>query len=418
MLENVEEAVVELIRPSNRPVELGLSEIDRFHAFSRARCRFTTWRCWQSAQLFVNLAIIVIVVYAYFALWNYRHPEKSRGVIGLGAVATVIISTIASFGVAMVSGVTFSPSTSIAVFLVLGIGLDDSFVIAGAIDEPFDADEPWYDPAVSALENDAVRVLDAGESVEAVAARRIIHTLRSSGPSITVTSVTDAAAFAAGSVTRAPDIASFNRFCAISVMVDFALQLTFFVALLTLDQRRRLRTKVQKMQQACDGKAATSSCAATLRSCFEYRVAPSDDIAKPTDQDVVVVEADAEPAASAVPAEETAVAVTDEDVEEKAVPKYADGEHTFWTTHYPRYLLSVPGKIFVLAATFAVLALAIVGTVRFSVDIDESWPFVDVGTYRYARRAWDYNEDHYTQGATQWVGLYTKHADYFAAELN
>ena len=364
-------------------------------------------------QIFINIAIVVIVVYAYLALWNYRNPEKSRGLLGLGAVATVIISTIAGFGVAMVSGVTFSPSTSVAVFLVLGIGLDDSFVIAGAIDEPFDFD--WYDPTRSALENDALRVLDAKESVEEVAGRRIIHTLRSSGPSITVTSVTDTAAFLAGSVTRTPDIAAFNRFCAISVMVDFALQLTFFVALLTFDQRRRLRKKVAEMQRDRDNVKPKPSCLmATFRSCLECRVAP----ATATTDAVVVENQDQENGNSELPAASVA--------DQKPVPleiekvstrkKYFDGDHTFWTTHYPRYLLSVPGKIFVLSASVAVLALAIVGCARFTVDIDESWPFVDVGPYKYARRAWDYSEDHYSNSATQWVGLYTKHADYFAAE--
>eukprot|EP00635_Sarcinochrysidales_sp_CCMP3193_P000167 CAMPEP_0118900274 /NCGR_PEP_ID=MMETSP1166-20130328/6451_1 /TAXON_ID=1104430 /ORGANISM="Chrysoreinhardia sp, Strain CCMP3193" /LENGTH=1003 /DNA_ID=CAMNT_0006839413 /DNA_START=44 /DNA_END=3055 /DNA_ORIENTATION=- len=376
-------------------------------------------------RLFINLAIVLIVSYAYLALWN-RKAEKSRGGLGLGAVACVVLSTVAGFGVAMVSGVTFSPSTGVAIFLVLGIGLDDSFVIAGAIDEPFE-DEDWYDPALSALENDAKRVIDQGESIEDAAARRIVHTLRSSGPSITVTSITDAAAFLAGSATRTPDIAAFNRFCAISVIVDFAMQLTFFVGLFTLDQRRRLRKKVGDMKDDRN-KKVTTCCGGgggggVLKCCAAY--APEASV-READEDDDVEESENETSnktstTTTTGGEVVAVVAEEKHAEDKDVEEqggkaaYVDDDHAFWTTHYPRYLLSTPGKVFVIATSIVVLALGIVGCLRFEVDIDEDWTFVDApGKYRYARLAFDFDRDHFSTGSSRWVGLYTKHADYFA----
>ena len=385
-------------------------------------------------RTFINLAIIAIILYAYFALYDYARPEQSRAALGLGAVACVLLSTFAGFGVAMASGLTFSPSTGVAIFLVLGIGLDDSFVIAGAINEPYDDDE-LYDPTISPLENDALRVLDSGESIAATASKRVVHSLRTSGPSITVTSITDAAAFFAGSATRTPDIAQFNRFCGLAVLVDFVMQITFFVALLTFDQRRKLRTKIQSIKDQREKNNQPPKkgwlCRRFLNDRSRHESSPtSDDV--PTREVVTPKESSSSSSSSSsdelssedsspskkeiallerqkVDAEKKSLAL-----EEGKTTIYADGDGEFWKTQYPKYLLSWPGKAFVLLASATILGLAIVGCLRFQADIDSDWTIVDYGEYRYARKAWDFHEKHFGAGASDWVGLYTKHADYYA----
>ena len=325
----------------------------------------------------MNSAVFAIVAYAAFALYNRKNKDKSRATLALGSVLCVILSTSASFGLAMAFGLSFTPSAGIAVFLVLSIGLDDSFVIAGTVDEPF-FEEKWYDLQLPALENDVGRVLESRESVEDCAARRIVHTLKKSGPSVTVTSITDAAALFAGSASLIPDIAIFNRFSGAAIMLDYLMQLTFFVALLTLDQRQRLRSKLKRM--------ASSQ-------------AP---LAKHRDKKII---------------EETA---SQQQQQQQQQPGhfFENDSDVFWKSRYPQMLLSRPGQAFVLGVSIVACGLGVVGCLRFRVDYEVGWTFVDGGRYGHAKKSWDFYRKHFSQSDTTSVGLYTKRADYSRGDVD
>lgn len=150
-----------------------------------------------SDRLFINLSFVFIIAYAFLALYKRRSP-KSRGLLGLCAVLTVMLSVSAAFGIAIACGVIFSATSTIAMYLVLGIGLDDAFVICGAEDN------------LGLWQADVDRISKGQESVDAVAARRVVAAMAAAGPSITITSITDFFAFLAGSITRIPAI---NAFC-------------------------------------------------------------------------------------------------------------------------------------------------------------------------------------------------------------
>ena len=320
----------------------------------------------------VSLVFIFMVFYAFFALYGRR--EKSRALLGLGAVASVMLSTAAAFGLAIGLGLTFSHLSLVALILVLGIGLDDSFVLSSAVDEAYERHEAWYALSMSPLENDARRVFEFQEIIEEVTARRIIFTLKNSGPSIAVTTMTDAAACFAGAIVRTPYISNFNYFCGISVLVDFAFQITFFVALLTLDQRQKLQRAIRKKKPGADHKSPLSD------EPVEY---PTNEALAPVERRTVYEDLD---------------------------------DSVFWSTRYPKYLLSLPGKVFVLGVSSAILAMAIVGCLRFEVDIDNDWKFSDVGKFRYAYQSLHFDTDHFPKGTPTYVGVYTKHADYFKAK--
>lgn len=98
--------------------------------------------------------------------------------------------------------------------MLLGIGVDDMFVIV-----------------------ESLRQLTPKErqcSIE----ERIGLTLKHAGVSITVTSVTDIVAFAIGGSTVIPSLSTFCVYAAIGVLALYILQATFFVACVTLDERR------------------------------------------------------------------------------------------------------------------------------------------------------------------------------------
>lgn len=67
---------------------------------------------------------------------------------------------------------------------------------------------------------------------------RIGIALKTAGASITVTSLTSAAAFAIGATTLLPGLKSFCVYATVGVFAVFIFQVTFFVGWLAIDQKR------------------------------------------------------------------------------------------------------------------------------------------------------------------------------------
>ena len=132
--------------------------------------------------------------------------------LALGGILCVGCGILVSFGLASAVGLFYGPVQSVLPFLLLGIGVDDMFIIVNAIDQT-DPDDDIED--------------------------RVGEALSSAGVSITVTSVTDMAGFAAGSWTALPALNSFCLFAVFGVLGIFIAQLTIFTALASLDTRRR-----------------------------------------------------------------------------------------------------------------------------------------------------------------------------------
>mmetsp|Transcript_25994 Transcript_25994/g.84154 ORF Transcript_25994/g.84154 Transcript_25994/m.84154 type:complete len:310 (-) Transcript_25994:445-1374(-) len=170
-------------------------------------------------------------------------------------------------------------------------------------------------------------------------------------------------------------------------MVDFFMQITFMVALLTLDQRRRLRKKIQEVERRrrrdqdtdsrrngrddVPSKKAIEIPEVPSKNTIESSSSSSEDYSKNDDtkdsnDENAVVDQHA-----SFNKDISDDGDDDADVERKKT--YDDGADRFWATQYPAFLFSVPGKVFVLCASFTVLALGIVGCVRFEVDMDLDW---------------------------------------------
>lgn len=108
-------------------------------------------------------------------------------------------------------GVNFTSLTQMLPFVMFGIGLDDSFIIHGAY-----------------LRTDPQRpVLD-----------RIRATFHDIGLSIFLTKMTTSTAFGLGCTSNIPTLYWLSCYAMATVLVDFLYQITFFVALIVLDQRR------------------------------------------------------------------------------------------------------------------------------------------------------------------------------------
>ena len=76
--------------------------------------------------VFVVMSLLCVCVYAR------KDPVFSRAWLGFGAVVTVLLSLVASFGFLFICGVPFTELTPLLPFIMFGVGLDDAFIISGA----------------------------------------------------------------------------------------------------------------------------------------------------------------------------------------------------------------------------------------------------------------------------------------------
>lgn len=112
-------------------------------------------------------------------------------------------------------GVTFNPVVATSAFLLLGLGVDDSYVLIQA-----------YHVAAKTLPTD--------HTIE----DRIAETLQHAGVSVFFTSITDMIAFLVGISSVFPSIQQFCAYTATGILFAFVYQVLFFSSALALDAHR------------------------------------------------------------------------------------------------------------------------------------------------------------------------------------
>ena len=154
---------------------------------------------------------------------------------GLMAVINVALSIAGGYGLAVgVCGVEFNTLCAILPFILLGIGVDDAFVL------------------VSGLDNAAARlayVPAENKSFKEITCERIKETMVSVGPTVTATSLTNIIAFLLGSMTTIPALRSFCIYAGICILCDYILQVTFFLSVLTLFERQQVKRMMSERLQ-------------------------------------------------------------------------------------------------------------------------------------------------------------------------
>lgn len=164
-----------------------------------------------------------MLLYIAFALGRFSFKSQSckerivgsRVLLGLGGVVVVICSVVGGLGICSAMGVSASLIVmEVVPFLVLAIGVDNMFLIAA---------EEELQPQDIPVEE------------------RVANALGSVGPSITMSTICEVLAFLAAAVTQVPAVRHFALVAAASVILDYILQITAFVAILTLDCQRMQR---------------------------------------------------------------------------------------------------------------------------------------------------------------------------------
>lgn len=128
------------------------------------------------------------------------------------------LAFFASLGLCSAFGLSYGPMHSIIPCLMVGLGVDDMFVI------------------VQALNN--VEAEDKLKGLVRAIPDRIGDAMRHAGVGITITSFTDFVVFSVGATTVLPSLRSYSFFTAVGILFTYFLQSTFFVAWLSIDQAR------------------------------------------------------------------------------------------------------------------------------------------------------------------------------------
>ncbi|CAM9710197.1 unnamed protein product, partial [Ectocarpus sp. 4 AP-2014] len=179
-----------------------------------------------SGEIFLYIATYVIMVlFVMVALGRCcTGPVERRSWLGVGGIVLVVAAGLAAYGLNSGFGVPFTSLSQILPFILVGIGVDDMFVIVAA-----------YDHTDHAL------------PVE----ERVALGVKRCGVSVTYTSLTNFFAFLLGAQSSLPAVQYFCLYAATAILFDFFLQaranammMTAFVALLTMDANRQKAGKI------------------------------------------------------------------------------------------------------------------------------------------------------------------------------
>jgi len=165
----------------------------------------------------ISYAVVFIFLGANFG--KFIPGPDSRWTMALSALVLVGISIGAGFGASAAAGLFFGPVHLLLPFILLGIGVDDAFVIVNAFNR----------------ERKGPRSSESNEDL----AVRAGKAMKRAGASITVTSLTDLVAFGISSSSRLPALASFCGYASIAIVFLWIFASTFFASTLVLDERRQ-----------------------------------------------------------------------------------------------------------------------------------------------------------------------------------
>ncbi|XP_045494460.1 protein patched homolog 3-like [Colias croceus] len=159
------------------------------------------------------LGIILMFVYVLISVsrFNWLEVRVTLGSVGLLNVGMAYVTAVSWCSIL---GIPFGPVHSSLPFLLMGLGVDDMFVM-----------------------NACWKIVMSHDSHKSVPVK-IGLMLKHAGVSIVITSFTDIVALLIGAITILPSLKSFCMYAAMGVFFIFCYSVTFYVAVFTLDLKR------------------------------------------------------------------------------------------------------------------------------------------------------------------------------------
>ena len=141
----------------------------------------------------------------------FTNPLTGHSLLALGGTFAVALGILAGFSLSMLAQTPFVSIVGVLPFLVVGIGLDDMFIIVDHLDRQ---ERQLKVPTV---------------------VRRVMS---GTGVTITMTTLTDLVAFAVSTNSQFPSIQYFCTYAALTITFAFIMIVTVFVAMMSFDVRR------------------------------------------------------------------------------------------------------------------------------------------------------------------------------------
>ena len=157
------------------------------------------------------ITFLIMIIFACLASGNFTNPTKGHALLATSCIIAVCYGIICGLGFGMWLGVPFISIVGFLPFLVLGVGLDDMFIIVNEYDR-----------------------LPSGLSV----VRCVSLVMKNIGSSITMTTVTTLTAYLISTSTSFLAIRYFCLYATFCIAFSYLFVVGFFVAALSLDGRR------------------------------------------------------------------------------------------------------------------------------------------------------------------------------------
>ncbi|VDI43157.1 Hypothetical predicted protein [Mytilus galloprovincialis] len=169
---------------------------------------------------------------------------SNRYNIAMAGVLSTGLAIVAALGFISAVGVLFTSIVGTMPFLILGIGVDDMFILLSGL---------------------------AATSPELDTETRIGLTMKSSGIAITITSLTDVIAFCAGASSVFPAVRNFSWFTGAAILFSYLNYITFYLGCMTINEKRIEQNRhfftCQKIKSKEDMKKKASNSRADIFCC-------------------------------------------------------------------------------------------------------------------------------------------------------
>ena len=212
------------------------SETIQVEYFTMNGYQYEMMRALYTDMPLVGVLVVIMVAFAVLVFSDRHDRVQSRGIVGIYSFTTIGLSLFAGYGFMWLIGVPITSVATLIPFVVSGVGLDDTFIITGTY---FRLRREEAESETQSIDTDNTDTTISSQQQKWNTTLRLVQaTLNEVAVSITMTTITTLLAFMFGATSQVPAVRWLCWYAAISLFFVYVLQITCFISLLVLDERR------------------------------------------------------------------------------------------------------------------------------------------------------------------------------------